>query len=91
MTDATDLQENAKRELDRTNKIMQSLDIVDKEKAGSLVPVMKSYHEDCNGFFEKGQFLQSLEAAFICWAYVDAGLHMGAFKVPEEMKEIFTV
>lgn len=87
----SDLKADAEREVKRTNMIMDSLEIVDKEKASSLVSVMNSYREDCSGFFEKGQFLQSLEAAFICWAYADAGLHLGAFKVPDEMKEIFTV
>lgn len=85
-----DLRAEAKREVERVEKIMAKLKVVDS-KSNKLVSVLESYYADCKSFLEKGQFLQALEAAFICWAYVDAGLHLGAFKVPDEMKNIFTV
>ncbi len=83
------LDSQARKEVERVDKILAGLEIVD-EKSRSLVSVLKSYHVDCKKFLERGQFLQALEAAFICWAYVDAGLHLGVFKVPEGMKNIFT-
>lgn len=84
------IESQARKEVGRVDKIVASLEIVDK-KANSLLSVLQSYHEDCKSFLEKGKFLQALEAAFICWAYVDAGLHLGVFKVPEELKNNFTV
>lgn len=85
-----DLKLQAKKEVERVDKILANLEIIG-ERSESLVSVLKSYHEDSRKFFEKGQFLQALEAAFICWAYVDAGLHLGVFEVPGNMKALFTV
>jgi hypothetical protein len=83
-----ELEEKAKVELERVGRIMSSLKVVGDAKG--LIEVLKSYHEDCKKFYEKGQFLECVEAAFICWAYVDAGLHLGVFSVPEDMRSIFT-
>lgn len=85
-----DIEAQARKEADRVDRIRAALEITD-EKAGSLVEVLDSYHKDCRGFVDDGKFLQALEAAFICWAYVDAGLHLGVFKVPDDMMGIFTV
>ncbi len=85
-----DLKKEAEKEIRRIDRIMKNLKIVD-DKADSLVKVINSYYEDSRTFFEKKQYLQSLEAAFIVWAYVDAGLHLKVFKVPEELKKMFTI
>ena len=85
------LEEEAKKEMERIDSIMRNLGIIDSTKAGSLVRVMKSYYEDCKDFYKKKQYLQALETAFIVWAYVDAGLHLKVFSVPDSMKKMFTV
>lgn len=85
-----DLENEAEKEMDRVGKIMKNLKIIDP-KADGLVKVLNSYYEDSWSFFENKQYLQALETAFIVWAYVDAGLHLGAFKVPDELKKMFTV
>lgn len=85
-----ELEAQARKEVERVDSIVENLEVLDG-RSNSLLEVLASYHADCRGFLEKGKFLQALEAAFICWAYVDAGLHLGAFRVPEEMMEIFTV
>lgn len=82
--------EEAKKEIERIDKIMKHLEVVDS-KADSLVEVIHSYYEDSKSFFKKKQYLQALETAFIVWAYVDAGLHLKVFKVPDELKKMFTV
>lgn len=84
-----DIESKARKEVERTERIMSGLKVVDK-KSASLLEVLESYHRDARGFLEKGRFLEALEAAFICWAYVDAGLHLGAFEVPDDMRDIFT-
>jgi hypothetical protein len=88
---ADELESVAKRELARVDEIVGSMGVLDAEKASALLEVLRSYHSDCRGFVEKGQFLQAVEAAFICWAYVDAGLHLKVFSVPDEMLGMFTV
>lgn len=84
------MERQARREVERVDGIMASLEVLDG-RSESLMSVLRSYHEDCRSFLERGQFLQALEAAFICWAYVDAGLHLGVFKVPDGMRDTFTV
>ncbi len=84
------LEKEAKKEIERIEKIIKNLAVLDS-KADNLVEVLNSYYQDSKAFFKKKQYLQALESAFIVWAYVDAGLHLGVFKVPDEMKSIFTV
>ncbi len=86
-----ELKIEAEKEVKRIKQIMKDLKIIDQTKAGSLIKVMNSYYEDSQSFYKKGQYLQALEAAFIVWAQVDSGLHLGVFQVPEEMKKMFTI
>lgn len=85
-----ELEAKARKEVERVDEIIENLEVLD-EKAAGLVTVLKSYHQDSKGFIETKRFLEALEASFVCWAYVDAGLHLGVFKVPKELLEIFTV
>jgi hypothetical protein len=85
------LENIAKREMERASTIVRRLVVLDREKASSLVSVLMSYLRDCEGFYRDGKWLQCIESAFICWAYVDAGLHLGVFSVPDDMRDIFTV
>jgi len=86
-----ELEEEAQKEIKRIDKIMKNLEVIDSKKADSLLKVMKSYYEDCLSFYSKGKWLQALETAFIVWAYCDSGLHLKVFKVPDELKKMFTV
>ena len=63
-----ELEREAKIEMERIGKIMENLKVIDS-KADSLVKVLNSYYEDSKTFFEKKQYLQALETAFIVWAY----------------------
>ena len=87
----TQLKADATKELERIEKIMKSIEILDQKASDSLVKVMNSYYEDSKSFFKRKQYLQALETAFIVWAYVDAGLHFKVFSVPNEMKKMFTI
>lgn len=86
-----ELGKEARREIERIEKIMKNLKVINPKRADSLVKVMNSYYEDCQSFYKKRQYLQCLETAYILWAYVDAGLHLKVFTVPEELKKMFTV
>lgn len=84
------LEKESKKEMERINKIMENIEVTDS-KADGLVKVINSYYEDSKAFFKRKKYLQALETAFIVWAYVDAGLHLKVFKVPDELKKMFTV
>ena len=84
------LEVEAKKELLRIDEIIPKVELVKKE-GKELLDICKSYHEDANGFFKQQKFLQAFEAAIICWAYIDAGIHLGVFKVPAEFSRQFTV
>ncbi|MBU5537412.1 MAG: DUF357 domain-containing protein [Candidatus Aenigmatarchaeota archaeon] len=85
-----ELEKEAQKEIERIEKIIQNLKVVDS-KADGLLKVLNSYYQDSKSFFEKKQYLQALETAFIVWAYVDAGLHLKVFEVPDSLKRMFTV
>ncbi len=85
-----DLEKEAEKEIDRIDEIMNHLKVAD-HKADGLVKVLNSYHEDSKLFFKRKQYLQALESAFIVWAYVDAGLHLDVFQVPQSLRKLFTV
>jgi hypothetical protein len=85
-----ELKNEAKKEIDRVEFIMKNLKLV-KPEGNEILKLINSYFEDAKHFYEKERFLQAFEAAVICWAYVDAGLHLNVFEVPENLKKIFTV
>ncbi len=86
-----ELKSESEKEVRRIKKIMETLEIIDSKRSESLVKVMKSYYEDCQVFYKKGQYLQALETAYIVWAQADSGLHLGVFRIPDYMRKMFTV
>ena len=86
-----ELKNEAEKEVKRVKLIMENLEVINSKNADSLLKVMNSYYEDCLSFYNKEQYLQALETAFIVWAQVDSGLHLGVFKVPDSMRKMFTV
>lgn len=80
----------AEKELKRIEKVLKNLKVIDS-KGEVLFKSVQSYSKDAKYFFEKRKYLTSFEAAVICWAYVDAGLHLKVFKVSEEVSKWFTV
>jgi hypothetical protein len=87
---AVDLQKEAEKELKRIDDIIPKVELL-KPEGKELLLICKSYHEDARFFFNQQKFLQAFEAAVICWAYIDAGIHLGVFKVPPELSRQFTV
>jgi len=85
-----DIKKEAEKEIERIEKIINGLELIDN-KGSKLHELIKAYFSDAKDFHKKEMFLQAFEAAIICWAYVDAGLHLGAFKVSEDLKSLFTL
>lgn len=83
------LKQEAEKEVQRMEKIFRSLRLTNK-KGKKLLELVKAYFQDSKYFLQKKRYLQAFEAAVICWAYVDAGLHLGVFSVKNEMRKWFT-
>jgi len=81
----------AKKEIARMAKVFEKLEVVSKDRnASEFYDFAKRYFDDAKWFFEKGKYLEAFEAAVIAWAYIDAGLKLGFFSVPKELKVNFT-
>lgn len=85
-----EIENEAKKELKRIDEILGKVELL-KPEGKELLRICKSYHDDAHGFFNQQKFLQAFEAAVICWAYIDAGIHLGVFRVPQEFSRQFTV
>ena len=87
-----DIKKSAEKEISRMEKIFLKLEIVGKDKnAAEFCDFAKRYFEDGKYFYKKEKYIEAFEAAIIAWAYVDAGLKLGFFEVPKELKVNFTV
>ena len=85
-----ELKNEAKKEINRVELIMKNLKMI-KSEGSEILKMINSYFKDAKHFYEKEKFLQAFEAAVICWTYVDAGLHLNVFEVPESLKKFFTI
>jgi hypothetical protein len=85
-----EVEEAAKKEIKRIEEIIDEVEAL-SEEGKEVLSLAKSYLTDAKYFYEKKKFLEAFEAAVIAWAYLDAGLHLKIFKIPENMKKIFTV
>ncbi len=85
-----ELQNEAEKELRRIDEILGKVNLI-KSDGRELLRICESYHEDAHGFLKAQKFLQAFEAAVICWAYIDAGIHLGVFQVPKEFSRLFTI
>jgi len=85
-----EVEEAAKKEMERMEEVIDKVEILSDE-GKEVLRLAKSYLTDAKYFYEKKKFLEAFEAAVIAWAYLDAGLHLKVFKIPESMKKIFTI
>lgn len=87
------LQAAARKEIDRMKKAISAVTLAHPSREGEKVFALASaYLSDAEHFFGKGKYLEAFEASVICWGYLDAGLHLGAFLLSDEsVREVFTV
>ncbi len=85
-----ELKEIAEKEINRIEEISKNLGLIDR-KGEKLKELFDSYHKDAKHFFQNKKYVEAFEAAIICWAYVDAGLHLGIFRVNKKIRDWFTV
>ncbi|MFH1622911.1 MAG: DUF357 domain-containing protein [Candidatus Aenigmatarchaeota archaeon] len=85
-----ELKRMAEKEVGRMDEVFKELKVVNAD-AMELYNLAVSYFSDAKHFLEKGDDVRAFEAVVIAWAYCDAGLHLRAFEVPDEMRKSFTV
>ncbi len=86
----TEVEDIALKEIDKMDTILKNLKLVDNSGL-ELYNLILSYFNDAKYFLDKKDFLRAFEAAVICWAYCDAGVHLKVFSINNELKKHFTV
>jgi len=84
------MDKKVKEEIEKMRSVFKSLQLISPE-GKTVYELAKAYLKDAEYFLEKGDLYRALEAVSISWAYIDAGLHLGVFKLPEKLKKTFTV
>ena len=82
------VKEMALREIERMERVFSQIEVVTDT---DVLVLAASYFKDSKFFFEKGEYLNAFEAVVISWAYIDSLLHFNKVKVPDELKDLFTV
>jgi len=83
-----EIKELAKKEIEKMQKVFENLEILENNE---IIDLARRYFEDAKYFFEKENYIKAFEAVVISWAYIDACLHFKKVKIPENLKNYFTV
>lgn len=83
------LKQSAKKELERMQAVFDQLKLKQK-RCSEFLNFALTYFKDGKYFFNKRQYLAAFEAAVIAWAYIDFGLKLGWFELPNELRKWFT-
>ncbi len=87
-----DISGAAEKEINRMNVVFGKLEFAKKSAlADEFYDFAKRYFEDGKYFYKNEKFIEAFEAEIISWAYIDAGLKLGFFNVPKELRKVFTI
>lgn len=87
-----DLKERTEREISMMEKVFRALSVKDDENklSSEFFDMSSNYFNDSKFFMEKKDYIRAFEAIVISWAYIDAGIKIGLFEVPVDLREYFT-
>lgn len=85
-----DIKSVAEKEIKRMQEIFGKVEMNNANQSKEFYDFAKTYFEDGKYFFQKEKFIEAFEAAVIAWAYLDAGLKLGFFRVPKDARKFFT-
>ncbi len=85
-----ELKQMAEKEIGKVDNVLKNLKMVDNS-ATELYNLILAYFTDAKHFLNKKDFVRAFEAAVICWAYCDAGLHLKVFFIDKQFRKYFTV
>ncbi len=78
-----------REQIEKLRKVIEACRVSSAGK--EVFELAKAYASDAKYFLSKGMQAEALEAFAIAWAYIDALLHLGLAKVPQEFLDWFTV
>jgi len=87
-----EIQRSAEKEMARMKEVFAHIKVDDpKDKsARDFYDFANNYFKDGQYFYKEKKFIESFEAFVISWAYIDIGLKLGIFSVPEDQEKWFT-
>lgn len=86
------IQEFSSNEMERMKEVFSNLKIISKDqKAREFHDFAHNYFKDGMYFFKEGKYTEAFEAFIISWAYIDIGLKLDFFEIPEKVKKFFTI
>jgi|GEM_PF-2223839 len=86
-----EIQKAAEREMKRMHEVFKEIKNKEKtEKADQFYDFALNYYKDGCYFYKEKKYIEAFEAFIISWSYVDSGLKLGFFSVPDEQRKWFT-
>ncbi|MCW1296199.1 MAG: DUF357 domain-containing protein [Candidatus Parvarchaeota archaeon] len=86
-----ELKEKVEKEIRKIREAMKEIKSSESEEAKDLFDLAKRYFEDAEYFFKNEQYIEAFEAITISWTYLDSGLRLKIFSVPQHLKDYFTI
>ena len=75
---------------EKMDKVFASISMDTTDQARDFMDMAHNYYKDSDYFFKKGDKIRAFEAIVISWSYIDAGLKLGMFSLPDELRGYFT-
>ena len=86
-----ELSEQITKHSAKMKKVFKKIELAEKGRDfESLLKIAHAYYKDSLYFFEKKKLVQAFEALIISWTYIDSGLRLRIFSLPEELMDYFT-
>ncbi len=83
-----------KKNQEMMGEVFKSLKINDLDgninSGNDLLGIAKDYFSDSFYFMNKEDYINAFEAIIISWAYIDAGIRIGIFKIDDKFSDYFT-
>lgn len=75
----------------KMRKVFKAVKLIERsEDFQKLLELAHAYYTDSKYFMMNGKILQAFEALMISWTYIDTGLRLRIFEIPEEFQDYFT-
>lgn len=87
----SEIKERFLKEKGEMDEVFEKIEVSeDSIESQQFLDMSRNYYKDSDYFYGKKDYVRAFEAVVISWAYIDAGIKMGFFKVPDALKSYFT-
>ncbi len=66
-----------------TEDATKNIGVIDQEKGAKLLKFLDDYTKDAKHYAEKGEYDTALEAIAYAHGFIDSGVLVGVFRIPE--------